>query len=514
MTGAVCRWEALGGRRVLLGASVVQGLRARAIEALLALPRRGLEIGGLLYGHVEPEALRIEAFQEVPCEHRYGPSYALSEADLQRFSELLDQHAHTGTTPVAGLFRSFTGREPQIAVDDEKFVRSHYPRGEFLLLLLQPLSHEKCMAQIRFFVDGELLPEARPIPFVFDAAHMEAVAESPVLPETPVVAESALNAAAEPPIAEPAPPAVEPPAFEPHAFEPPPLPPSYRALEAARQEPPPESEPAPRHLDVPAFAAAEHPRRARWWLPLAICLAAAAIGAAGYEVWSLASQPRWVELHLDARPAGREIRVTWDGNAAHASGAARALLAMTDGGERHDIELSPAQLSAGAYTYSPQHESLAIRLILYAKGVGVTGDAVRLAVVPAPAESAGATVPAPAAEASAPAATPPAAAPPAPEPAPERPITPPRLLHEVQPSIPVGIRARIEEEIVIPVRLHVNERGRVTRASAERSDSDGLHRYLADQAEKAARRWRFRPARSEKGTPVESAKTVEFVFRK
>ncbi len=176
LPGTLCRWEAQGGRRVLLSAPVVEGLRARAIEALLALPRRGLEIGGLLYGHGGPNALRVEAFEEIACEHAYGPSYALSEADRERSEEILTRRTQTGTTPVAGFFRSFTGREPQVAVDDEKFVRRHYPQGEFLLLMLQPLSHERCMAEIRFFIDGELVPETQPIPFVFDPAHMEAEA--------------------------------------------------------------------------------------------------------------------------------------------------------------------------------------------------------------------------------------------------------------------------------------------------------------------------------------------------
>ncbi len=111
-----------------------------------------------------------------------------------------------------------------------------------------------------------------------------------------------------------------------------------------------------------------------------------------------------------------------------------------------------------------------------------------------------------AAPASAPATSPPAPAAAPPEAAAEeaRPVAPPSATREVQPYVPEGIRARIESDIVIPVRVHVDEHGRVVRASAELSASDGLHRYLADQAEKAARRWRFKPARSRHGEPVES----------
>ena len=242
--------------------------------------------------------------------------------------------------------------------------------------MLQPLSHERCMAEIRFFVDGELVPETQPIPFVFDPAHMEAEPAVPV---------------AETPAPEPIPP--EMPAA---AIDRPALPPSYRSRTVAEPEPEPDASAAERP-DAPHGAAGEiglaaQPRldpevvrpRARWWLPLAICLLAGVIGAAGYEVWSVVRQPRWVELHLDARPVGRQIRVTWDGNAAGSTGAARALLAMTDGGEHHDIELTQSQLRAGVFTYAPAHSDVAIRLILYAKGLGVTGDAVRFEMAPAP----------------------------------------------------------------------------------------------------------------------------------
>jgi outer membrane biosynthesis protein TonB len=41
---------------------------------------------------------------------------------------------------------------------------------------------------------------------------------------------------------------------------------------------------------------------------------------------------------------------------------------------------------------------------------------------------------------------------------------------------------------------------------------DGLQRYLADLAEKAAREWRFTPAKSREGASVASSKTLTFVF--
>src|SRR5205823_7030468 len=109
----VCPWPE-EGRRVLLSASLMRDLRSRAIEGFVSLPKRGVEIGGILFGHVRSESLQIEGFEEAPCEHRYGPSYALSEADRARLSELLAQRQGGGSLPVVGFFRSFTSRGPVI----------------------------------------------------------------------------------------------------------------------------------------------------------------------------------------------------------------------------------------------------------------------------------------------------------------------------------------------------------------------------------------------------------------
>src|ERR1041385_147680 len=94
------------GRRVLLSARVVYDLRALALEKLAALPKRGIEVGGILFGEAQGGEMRVQAFEEVPCEHRYGPSYALSPADREQLSNLLAER-RGGALPVIGFFRSF-----------------------------------------------------------------------------------------------------------------------------------------------------------------------------------------------------------------------------------------------------------------------------------------------------------------------------------------------------------------------------------------------------------------------
>jgi TonB family protein len=84
-------------------------------------------------------------------------------------------------------------------------------------------------------------------------------------------------------------------------------------------------------------------------------------------------------------------------------------------------------------------------------------------------------------------------------------------VQEVQPEISEGIRSRIENRLVVPVEVRVSETGKVTEA-VSRGNGDTVYRFLADQAVKAARSWRFLPARSKWGTAVASRTTLEFVF--
>jgi hypothetical protein len=222
-------------------------------------------------------------------------------------------------------------------------------------------------------------------------------------------------------------------------------------------------------------------------------------------MWTLAREPRWTELHLNAQNANGQLEVSWDGSAAQAVRAARGLLAVTEGDAYRDVKLGPAEIRAGKYTIPVAHSEIGLRLILYANGLGVAGDSLRLTTFPT---------------SIAPPQTPAAienrtelarAMPPEPE-RPSHPMVPPAIMHEVQPRIPEGIRARIREKIVIPVNVEVSEKGRVVRALADAQTGDGVHRYLADLAEKTAREWRFAPARTKSGERVASSKMIDFVF--
>jgi hypothetical protein len=75
---------------------VLTRIRQRAVEALHKLPHGGLEIGGLLFGRVMPNArspIRVEIAAERPieCAHAAGPSFILAEEEIAGISAFLER---------------------------------------------------------------------------------------------------------------------------------------------------------------------------------------------------------------------------------------------------------------------------------------------------------------------------------------------------------------------------------------------------------------------------------------
>jgi hypothetical protein len=469
---------------------MVRELRMRAIEGLLALPRRGIEVGGVLFGETTSTGLRLTAFEEVPCEHLYGPSYALSEADRTKLKELLSERA-ARDVQVVGFFRSFTSREPVVEAADEQLVREHFPTGFFVFLMLQPRSADNCVASLRFMCDGRLLPESDDLPVVFDPRRMPVV--------EPPSQHGAILQSEPAPEPEPEPVRMETPA----RME---MPPRMETPVQAEAPPAVRRELPARPWTAMPLPSEDRPKPIRWKMVALICLLSLLGGAMAAKLWIAARAEQWTELHLDARPRGDALEVTWDASAPRALDATKGLLAVTDGGKRIDIPLTPAQLRTGKYAYVPSHPDVALRLILYSQGRGAAGDAVRVAMAPPVGEAdrspavAVSRVPSSPTKAAAPHARAAAAA------------VPPSAVHEVQPNIPAGIRSRISSEIVIPVEVQIDERGQVVRAQAKSRSAGSVERYLSAQAQKAAREWRFTPARSGAGEPVPGSKTIRFVF--
>lgn len=486
-------WEVPdGSRSVIFADGVLPGLTGRVVEALHAVPRRGAETGGLLFGRVlrqQPLLARITGFEEVPCAHRFGPTYILSEEEMASLGVLLHR---AEPDPVIGFFRSYTSREMVLDEIDRNLLGKYFPAAGPVILLLQPHPAGDCTARFVFPESGSGWETEYPS---FDVAALPdlgamPLAEAPLppaAPETAAVAEPALAPSADPVFAE-----------------------SERIPAAA-----PERIPAL----APMTAAGAVPRRdttapskLRFLFPtlgwILLFVAAAAISV----LWNMTRAPHWAPLRLDAQLSTTgAIALTWDGSSAAAREASRGVLGIEDAAGSRNVELSPAQVHSGQYTYFPHaagnDSAVLFRLEFFGSTLGAAGDSLRVV------------------------ARPQTLAPEQPKPKPERreesadrvtsratagpPVTSiavlPEPLREIHPDIPVGIRARITDRIVIPVEVKVTANGRVTGASAKGSGDD-LYHYLAGRSAQAARQWRFSPARSRTGRPVAAVRTVYFVF--
>ena len=451
----------------------MEDLRRQAIQAYLSLPKRGVEIGGLLFGEVRQDgsiAFKIDGCEDVPCEHRFGPSYKLSETDFDRLNERLARHPREGAAPVIGLYRSYTGRGANQDQTDLELVRNLFPQPHLvaIALLLQPVSAEKCMARFQFW-SGELTAGRPYEPFLFEPAQLIRNSQAKPQPvETAAVSAEPAERLWEPLVESPKPVPVLP---APHAP----------------------------HREWEEESAPQAPRRSRLWLPVLSCALAAVAGVAVYGFRTLERQPHWAPLGLDATASARDLLVSWDSATPALEQASHGVMSVTDGSAQNQIPLTAAQLRGGKLSYRPSHTNILFRLLVYDAGNRESGDSLRVANLhlaePAPAPQAGAVQPPP--------TTPPDGA--------NRSGTPAVARREEQPDIPEGIRARVRVRTVIPVQLQVNASGQVTGASAKGTGS-GLDRYLADQAVKAARHWSFVPAHSKNGRAISSVKTVEFVF--
>jgi hypothetical protein len=391
-------WFVREGRPyVRLSPSTAAELRRNVADAFLALPKRGVEIGGWLLGHIEPgdpPVFQVDEIEEIPCEHQFGPAYVLSERDRAGLTASLSRPRPEGTPAIIGMYRSFAGREPSLEQPEEESLISHFPNPDGLFLLLQPVSVSECRATFQFRRAHEKLGASGEPLLAFPAGLMAMKQAGP---------------AAEP-------------------------------REAVRA---PIALPAARHPLSDTSEMAKVSKKPRFWLPWIACLLVGVVGAAAYEWWTLNhpgdpsaadSPPKAVAESVIAPPAAQP----------------------------------PAEPAPVLRPTAP---------------------------APKPKKAAALTRPQPSRQRASMIAV------------------PPTVVHEVQPGIAPGIRARIRERIVIPVRVHVSSSGEVTGSAAgQRPEADNVYQYLADRATVAARLWRFSPATAVDGTHVAAERTIYFVF--
>lgn len=310
-------WEVKGHRlRIEYSLAVLEQIRCAVVDAFYALPRGGIEVGGVLFGTREDSLVRISAFRALPCEHAMGPAFVLSEKDEAALRALLqapeNDRSLEGLLPV-GWYHSHTRSEVTVSEQDLAVYDRYFPEPWQVTLVLRPCQTGAMRAGFFFReADGTVRTES---------SHREFV----LLPGSRAGA-GASEAGSE-------------------------------VLTA----PGPNGAPAASRA-VPAAATGRAPI---WsWLAAAAVLAFVGIGLAARLFVHQPAAP----LSLRALDVDGQLVITWDRGAEPVLEARKGALDIVDGTRKTHFELGPERLHRGSFVYARQAERVDLRLSVQREG--------------------------------------------------------------------------------------------------------------------------------------------------
>jgi hypothetical protein len=395
----------------------MEELRASVQDGFQRIPHGGIEEGGILYGRLEGECIRILEWRRIACDHAAGPTFTLSEADLERLRVQMEKRAPEllDLIPV-GWYASHSRSGLLLKPADMELHRARFPEPWHVILLIQAAKDGP--AKGAFFLreaGGNLPPE--PVGEAFEivpdpkrqgagrltAARAEPASEPEVrrrrMPYTPPRAAASIPPAPPRPVSVPPilPPAMEtvsdagpsplaalPPAAEATPVAPPvpaagptpavePVPPKtelpHPAPQAAAPEPPPA---AAAETPLPAFAAITAVPPSRILERLAWVAAFGALGAGVMIAVPRMIPPERAALSLQVvevkGAAAPQIHFKWALNAPAIENAERATVEVADGMTTKIIDLDADEIQRGSLTYVRQSGDVQVRMTVFRRG--------------------------------------------------------------------------------------------------------------------------------------------------
>lgn len=112
-----------------------------ANEGYRRIPHGGMEVAGLLFGRKKIAEIRVEAFRSVESEHAYGPSFVLSERDLEKLQTQLSTFDSDpelrGLEPV-GWFVAHSRSALQMSEREVAWFDRFFPAPRSVAVLVKP----------------------------------------------------------------------------------------------------------------------------------------------------------------------------------------------------------------------------------------------------------------------------------------------------------------------------------------------------------------------------------------
>ncbi|HEY3441552.1 MAG TPA: hypothetical protein VGK29_12395 [Paludibaculum sp.] len=354
--GAAYRWDVPGrSATIFIDYDLVDRLGIEIMRGFGALPKRGAEVGGILLGSAEMGdrmVVRIEDFVGVPCEYLRGPSYVLSEKDMQAFDEALERWrpAPDKRIYVVGYFRSNTRDVLQLSPEDLEILETRFPGSSAVCLQVKPYATRASEATFFLRENGQFPTGSRPAAFAFRRKEMGGGRPS----RRPRGAETfGLDAAPETePFSSSEAVAQPTPAFSTPTFG---LPPA--AIQPA---------PAGASLAPPA-----RPRTGWFWIPLSFIFLLLGV-VMGFQIaltyrnqqpLSTAADP--YALDLSVVQFGESLHLKWNTEAAAFSTARRGVLHIQDGDNQKEVELKQEDLARGGALYRNSSSNVKFQLEVF-----------------------------------------------------------------------------------------------------------------------------------------------------
>ncbi|MEO8026294.1 MAG: hypothetical protein ABI823_07460 [Bryobacteraceae bacterium] len=355
---------------VHLSFDVVDRILPDVIRGFAAVPKRGAEVGGILLGRTSKDGdttiVHIEDCELVPCEYKHGPSYLLSEGDLEAFDEAFAkwESAASGIGPV-GFYRSHTREGLSPEPEDLDLCAAFFPNPHQVFLLIKPHATRPSTAGFFFYESGRF-QEKSYLQFPFRRRELSGQGPEPRrplgerMPER--MAEQALRRV----------PAPEAPALaassetKAEAVATPPAPVAVRSRV-------PEYQPyRPSEFAVPGFAAAQQKSRFRWlWIPLSFIFLLIGLVLGFQTAMSFAGRPGTIagvesfSLGLGVQKPDENLRVQWDRTAPAIKFSQRGVLNIRDGESFKVVDLDTPQLQTGSIVYHNTTDVVTFRLDVY-----------------------------------------------------------------------------------------------------------------------------------------------------
>ncbi|HVX65924.1 MAG TPA: hypothetical protein VHA11_04940 [Bryobacteraceae bacterium] len=337
------QWSADGQLpRIEYAVSVVEEICADAVEGLYQFRHGGVEIGGVLFGQITGEVVRIMAFRPLDCEHAFGPRFVLSERDRMSLRNLLyagsgDEELET-LVPV-GWYHSHTRSGIELSPRDLEIYDSYFPRCGQVALVVRPENFGSGRAG--FFLRGrDNAVYAGPPESEFRIRPQRALDS---VPEPVLEAETGAAGSEE---AEPDEDAAE--EMSPEV---------RRPWVIAGDVPPSEPVPEP---ELPGFARIQ-PGALRKWLWMLIPAALLGVAIAGAMYYYRTQGPA-EPLSLWVADMGGQLLIEWDRTARPIRDARDATLEIQDGKERVNIRIDGERLREGSIDYVRRSDMVDVRL--------------------------------------------------------------------------------------------------------------------------------------------------------